>query len=197
MVSDSSAVMTCVAGSNVDEAPTCGAGSETRAVAARGDGPDVVRATDDDDGPLAAVLARAFDDDPLVNWVFRDDDARDEARNLYFRTNLELGRPHGAVLTVSSRMGAAIWTPPGHWRVGIWRQLVLVRRILRMLGRSRFARGLATFDRLQREHPEEPHYYLSLLGVDPTRQGRGIGSKLVRAGLELADRDGLGAYLET
>jgi ribosomal protein S18 acetylase RimI-like enzyme len=187
-----------VARSPIEEAPTCGAGSETRAVAASSvAGCEVVRAKPADDASLAAVLARAFDDDPLVNWVFRDDEAREEARILYFRTSLELGHPHGMVFTVDSHLGAAIWNAPGQWRVGLWRQLVLVRQILRMLGRRRFARGLSTFDRLQREHPEEPHYYLAVLGVDPTHQSQGIGSALVRAGLELADREGLGAYLET
>lgn len=36
-----------------------------------------------------------------------------------------------------------------------------------------------------------------LLGVDPTRQGQGIGSKLLSAGVERADTSGLPCYLET
>ena len=156
-------------------------------------GADVVRATARDRAELASLLVRAFAVDPLVRWVFADDDARE----LYFRTNLELGLPHGAVFTVDSRAGCAIWSPPGCWRVGLWTQLLLLPKIARMLGASRFTRGMMVFDRLQKEHPEGPHYYLGVLGVDPSRQGNGVGSTLVRAGIELADRDGLGAYLET
>ena len=46
-------------------------------------------------------------------------------------------------------------------------------------------------------HPSTPHLYLSVLGVDPPRQGQGVGSRLIAPGLELCDREGVPAYLET
>ena len=45
-------------------------------------------------------------------------------------------------------------------------------------------------------HPTEPHWYLPLIGVDVTKQGRGYGSALLRYALERCDRDHLPAYLE-
>jgi GNAT superfamily N-acetyltransferase len=45
-------------------------------------------------------------------------------------------------------------------------------------------------------HLTEPHWYLPLIGVDVTKQGRGYGSALLRHALERCDRDGLPAYLE-
>jgi len=54
--------------------------------------------------------------------------------------------------------------------------------------------GLGGVERL---HPHETHFYLSVLGVDPACQRRGIGSRLLAPGLELCDREGVGAYLET
>ena len=47
------------------------------------------------------------------------------------------------------------------------------------------------------DHPSTPHLYLSVLGVDPPRQGQGVGSRLIAPGLELCDREGVPAYLET
>ena len=114
------------------------------------------------------MLVRAFDDDPVIRWVFPDDA---EARRLYFRTNLELGHPHGAVFTAEAGLGCAIWAPPGEWRVSLWTQLFLVPRIIRMLGVRRFQRGMMVFDRLQKEHQAGPHYYLGVLGVDPSCPG--------------------------
>jgi ribosomal protein S18 acetylase RimI-like enzyme len=46
-------------------------------------------------------------------------------------------------------------------------------------------------------HPHEPHWYLPLLGVDPTRQGQGIGSALLQHAAALCDRAGQLAYLES
>jgi predicted N-acetyltransferase YhbS len=42
-----------------------------------------------------------------------------------------------------------------------------------------------------------PHWYLSGIGVEPERQGRGIGSALMRAGLDRADAAGEPAVLIT
>jgi ribosomal protein S18 acetylase RimI-like enzyme len=50
----------------------------------------------------------------------------------------------------------------------------------------------------QRLHPEDPpHWYLAILGTDPSAQGRGLGSAMMGPILEGCDREGLGAYLES
>lgn len=46
-------------------------------------------------------------------------------------------------------------------------------------------------------HPDEPVWYLPLIAVDPTHQGKGIGSALVKAALKRIDEEGLPAYLES
>jgi ribosomal protein S18 acetylase RimI-like enzyme len=46
-------------------------------------------------------------------------------------------------------------------------------------------------------HPQEPHWYLPLIGVDPAHQGKGFGSALLGHALEICDRDHLPAYLES
>jgi ribosomal protein S18 acetylase RimI-like enzyme len=60
---------------------------------------------------------------------------------------------------------------------------------------------LGKASRLQRlittSWPKEPHWYLSVLSVSPESQGQGHGSVLIRPGLERADREGLGCWLET
>jgi ribosomal protein S18 acetylase RimI-like enzyme len=52
-------------------------------------------------------------------------------------------------------------------------------------------------EQMDRFHPEEPHWYLSMIGVDPARQGRGLGSALLRHTLALCDAEGAPAYLES
>ena len=53
------------------------------------------------------------------------------------------------------------------------------------------------FKVLNGAHPDEPHWYLSSLGVDPPFQGRGIGGVLLSAWLADVDRSADPAYLET
>jgi ribosomal protein S18 acetylase RimI-like enzyme len=46
-------------------------------------------------------------------------------------------------------------------------------------------------------HPKQPHWYLPLIGVDPSRQNQGHGAALMKHALSACDRDGQLAYLES
>jgi ribosomal protein S18 acetylase RimI-like enzyme len=50
---------------------------------------------------------------------------------------------------------------------------------------------------MARFHPREPHWYLPLFGVDPARQGQGLGGRLLEHANRLFDREGTVAYLES
>ena len=53
------------------------------------------------------------------------------------------------------------------------------------------------WDWIEEHVPAEPLWYLDQLGVDPSRQGEGLGRALVRFGLDRAAEAGLPAFLET
>lgn len=55
----------------------------------------------------------------------------------------------------------------------------------------------AIFEKMDAFHPEEPHWYLAIVGVDAAHQGQGLGAKLLQAALGRCDREGLIAYLES
>lgn len=56
---------------------------------------------------------------------------------------------------------------------------------------------LGALNLLEGKHPKAPHYYLLAIGVDPPRQGKGIGSRLMTPILDRCDREGMPAYLES
>jgi GNAT superfamily N-acetyltransferase len=45
----------------------------------------------------------------------------------------------------------------------------------------------AYFEEMAKYHPAEPHWHLTLIGVDPIRQGQGYGSALLKYGLAACD----------
>jgi GNAT superfamily N-acetyltransferase len=59
------------------------------------------------------------------------------------------------------------------------------------------ARWARVAESLQELRPIELHGYLSILGVDPSHRGRGVGSELLAGFVARVDRDALPAYLET
>jgi GNAT superfamily N-acetyltransferase len=158
--------------------------------------PEVRKATKADVPGLAATLARAFDDDPVIEWAFRNGRSRIRCSERWFRLRLNSLLGHGETYTTADLAGAAIWTLPDRWRT----QPVEMLRTIPLLpgaglGVVKVLRGL---DRVERAHPAKPpHYYLAILGTEPDRQGEGIGSALMQPVLEDCDANEIGAYLES
>ena len=62
---------------------------------------------------------------------------------------------------------------------------------------AQHAETFAVLGQMDEAHPRFPHWYLPWLGVDPARQGQGLGGDLLAHGLQRVDEDHLPAYLET
>lgn len=149
---------------------------------------------------LARVLGRAFQDDPVFCWLQPDPRKRRAALPGFFAA---LARHHflagGGVELAASEAGAgaaALWDPPGRWvqapREQIWMAPALVRAFRGRLG---IARALG--EEMKANHPEEPHWYLAMIGSDPRVRGAGFGNALLRSRLDRCDAEGAPAYLES
>jgi GNAT superfamily N-acetyltransferase len=133
----------------------------------------------------------------VVNWVVRQDAARDRALTWLFRLALDMAMSLGHVYTTEDRLGVALWTPPGRLGAGQLRQAWRMPAFVRAVGLRRVARVVPAIAALGARHPRRPHWYLSELAVDPPAQGRGIGSALLADRLTACDRSRLPAYLES
>lgn len=58
-------------------------------------------------------------------------------------------------------------------------------------------RGMGISELMKKNHPEEPHWYLGVIGSDPTVRGAGFGNALMRSRLDRCDAEGAPAYLES
>ena len=104
--------------------------------------------------------------------------------------------PRGGAWTTTDTTGAALWFPPGTQKFSFREQLTQLRSLLPE-GVTCLPKG-ARWDELVLKHrPKEEHWYLNTLSVSPEMQGKGVGSALIQPGLDRADADGLGCYLET
>jgi GNAT superfamily N-acetyltransferase len=148
---------------------------------------------------IADVLARAFHDDPAFLWMFPVEGSRARRLRRYFITELQHeALRHGAVEVACADgriVGAAVWFPPGTWLSGT--ELSALVGYVRAFGR-RLGVGSRYLSIAVRAHPrEQPHWYLAIIGVDPSRQGQGVGAALLRSRLEHCDDQTLPAYLES
>jgi ribosomal protein S18 acetylase RimI-like enzyme len=158
--------------------------------------PAVRPATTADIPSMAASLARAFADDPVKLFLCGGKQIPLAKGEIFFRVLGRIQLPHGHVYTTPGREGAALWAPPGKWKVPTHQILRATPAFLKLYG-WRFFPNLGVLSTLEKVHPREPHYYLEILGTDPAHQGRGIGSALLQPVLDRCDDEGVGAYLES
>jgi ribosomal protein S18 acetylase RimI-like enzyme len=153
-------------------------------------------AVEADTSELARVLARAFHDDPFHRWIFPTEEAWKRGSPRLFAILFRQALRHGVVTTTERVQGAAVWTPPRPADVPLWERFWLAARFAWVIGRraSLIQRG---FERVEQARPSEPHWHLSVLGTDPRQRGRGVGSALLRAGLDRCDAEGIRVYLES
>jgi ribosomal protein S18 acetylase RimI-like enzyme len=157
----------------------------------------VREATRADRRAVRDVLGAAFQVEPVYVWLFPDPVRRRRRLGPLLGTVVEhLHRDLGVVQVADvagTVGGVAVWDAPGRVESG---RLGLVRALpgmLRATGR-RWPDLARLGGALQAARPPVPHWYLSYLGVDPDRQGHGLGSALLRA--MPPARDGVPAYLE-
>jgi GNAT superfamily N-acetyltransferase len=160
--------------------------------------PQVRPATEDDHEVAAEVLALAFADDPAWAHLLPDSGTRAERLLTFFTAEIgNLIPEYRQVWVTEDGSGAAIWARPGRWRVPLMRTLRPARQMTGVFGR-RLPLAIWTLLRVERHHPPAPeHWYLNYLGVEPRHQGRGFGGALLAPMLELCDREGTPAHLES
>lgn len=146
---------------------------------------------------LTAVMARAFDDDPIANWFAAQDSKRARRIHDFMTVGLRITARNDEIYTTDGIQGGACWAPPGKWKMGMVQQLGLLPAMVRTATLRRVPAIMAGLAAIEKKHPHEPHWYLLALGVEPELQGHGIGTQLMAPVLERCDREGTPAYLES
>lgn len=148
------------------------------------------------------VLSRSFSDNPNFKNLFPDKKTRvrslPHVQHACLGDALRSGYVHAA-LHENRVVGVTAWLPPSAFPLSLVRQLRAMPDMLRILATTppsiprliRFESALAEL------HPTQPYWYLEVIGVDPSAQGMGIGTRLLEHGIALADEAGQACYLET
>jgi GNAT superfamily N-acetyltransferase len=146
---------------------------------------------------LAAALADAFADDPMMAWMYPEPGTRMAHVTAFMGAALDIGFPHGHVYAAGPNTAAAIWAPPDVDLFDDQAVATLFGLLSEQLG-PRVEEVGTGLGGLTEHHPHDvPHFYLFVLGTARAVQGTGIGSRMLHEILDRCDRQGLGAYLES
>ena len=141
-------------------------------------------------GAVTDLIARSFAAEPFMTWVAGGDPGR-------LRRFARLAVEHVAdeVVVADDLGGAALVVKPGGLDVGAAEQLRMLPGLVRSAGLRRLPGVLRGLLHLERAHPAGAHATLIALGVEPARQGAGLGGALLAA-VEQRHAD-VPVYLET
>ncbi|MCH9669603.1 MAG: GNAT family N-acetyltransferase [Actinomycetia bacterium] len=135
-----------------------------------------------------------------MRWMLPDDARRANALSQIFATMTRHHYLAGGAVEVASSAGevgaAALWDPPGRWKQTPREEWRMMPSFLWAIGR-RVGRGMAISELMKKHHPEEPHWYLGVIGSGLDVRGAGFGQALMRSRLDRCDDEGAPAYLES
>lgn len=145
---------------------------------------------------LAAVLARAFLQDPMVAWPMATEDDLEARLRTMFEIVDGAYAPEGWLYRVAGGLAAMTLLPPGSEARQLELDLAAAEVVNPLTGDGGSRYG-ALWDWVAATMPDEPHWLLDQLAVDPTAQGRGIGGAMLRHAIACAEADRVPLFLET
>ena len=151
-----------------------------------------VTAPGEEEGAIA-VLALAFGTDPVSRWAWPDPHTYLTSFTAFARAFGGAAFAQGTAHILGDFAGAALWLPPGAHPD----EEAMIALLQGTVAESVLPDLFAVLEQMGEYHPTEPHWYLPMIGVDPSQQGHGIGSALLTHALAACDQDGMPAYLES
>jgi GNAT superfamily N-acetyltransferase len=138
-----------------------------------------------------ATLVLAFSTDPVARWMYREPDQYLLHMPRLFRALGTSSFEAAAAHRSGDGLGVALWLPPGVAGDDGPLEAIIAESIVK----SNQADVGAVFERTEHYRPTEPHWYLSLIGVEALHRNKGCGAALLEYGLRQCDREHRAAYL--
>ncbi len=142
---------------------------------------------------VVGTITMAFGTDPVARWMYPDPSDYLDWFPSFVRAFAGTAFENGSSYRTPDFSGVALWLPPGaHPNEDELLQLIwsstseIVQQDLFPL-----------LEEMDRSHPDVPHWYLPMIGVESRSQSLGIGGELMKHALKRIDREHLPAYLES
>jgi ribosomal protein S18 acetylase RimI-like enzyme len=149
-----------------------------------------------------AVLADAFQHDPLWKKILEGESDIEQKLHILFETPIRYCLRYGGVYATSENLeGICVWAPGSLSNMTIWR---IIRsgaflHSIKMAGLGKKMKSV--FRQIEDDRKEymkgRKFIYIMAIGVALKLQGQGFGGKLIRALIKKSDQDGIPLYLET
>jgi len=149
--------------------------------------------TREDEERIAAIIILSFSTDPMVRWALPAAHQYIDGFLPFVGAYAGKAYDHDSAYVTDDFSGAALWLPPGVRPDDEAMAAVFQEKV----AEPRLGTLFSIYAQLEDYHPKEQYWFLPIIGVDPSRQGSGYGSALMKHALLACDRDRKPAYLES
>jgi ribosomal protein S18 acetylase RimI-like enzyme len=138
------------------------------------------------------MLTLAFAADPVMRWLWPDPHRYATSWPRFAEAFGGGAFGQGTAHGLDDGRAVALWLPPG----AAPDDASLGAVILETVDGEMLGEVGEVSEQMAEYHPSSEYWYLTIAGVDPSAQGRGLGSALMAHAVAICDREQHAAYLE-
>ncbi|QEC54166.1 GNAT family N-acetyltransferase [Anseongella ginsenosidimutans] len=146
---------------------------------------------------VADILTRAFDANESVNYVIPRDSRRKQRIRALMNYSFDVCFAFGDVFLSHDGNACALVMYPDKKKTTLRSVFLDARLVCSGTGIRNIKKVLRRESLIKKTQPREPMYYLWFIGVEPGRQHRGAGSRLLRELIDHSEEMRRAMFLET
>ncbi|ASZ09591.1 GNAT family N-acetyltransferase [Chitinophaga pendula] len=155
------------------------------------------RAEYNDKNLVVDILTKSFDANQSVNYIIKQDQKRVARIRSLMDYSFEMCSAFGDVFLSDDNKACALIVYPDKKKSTPKSTLLDLKLILQAVGIGNISKTLKREKMINSIQPKIPMSYLWFIGVDPTAQGRRIGSALLQEIIDYSNSNNRPIYLET
>ena len=146
---------------------------------------------------VVEILSKSFDTNQSVNYIVHQDEKRLNRIKALMHYSFEVCYSFGKVFLSDDKTACALILFPDQKRTTLKSILLDIRLIFSCVGLRNIKKALTRESKIKRLQSDELMYYLWFIGVDPSCQKTGVGTKLLTEVIEDSEVKKRSIYLET
>lgn len=140
----------------------------------------MLRAEYKDRDQVVRILSGSFNDNKSVNYIIKQDSKRIQCIRALMEYSFDICRMFGDVFLSEDKKGCALILIPDKKKTTLKSILLDAKLTFSSVGLSNIKKAMNREAKIKQIHPNGFLYYLWFIGVDPSNQNNGIGSRLLK-----------------
>ncbi len=128
---------------------------------------------------IVDILTRSFLDNKSVNYAIKQDARREQRIKKLMEYSFDICSLFGDVFISEDKKGCALVVMPDKKKTTLKSVLLNIKLVFAAIGIANVKKAMKREAAIGKIHPEEALYYLWFIGVHPSEQGKGVGSRLL------------------